>query len=42
MRFVRPLGPRQRPREQSFADMRDLGIGVEETGSIFGHFDRVL
>jgi hypothetical protein len=42
MRFVGPFGARQCAREQAFADMRDLGVGAEETGSIFGHFDRVL
>jgi hypothetical protein len=37
VRFVGPFGPRQYAREQAFAEMLDLGVGCEETGSKFSH-----
>src|SRR3954447_12530031 len=38
MGFVGPLVPRQGTREQAFADMLDLGVGVEGARSVFGHW----
>jgi hypothetical protein len=37
MRFVGPFGARQRAREQAFADMLDLGVSSEKSGTILGH-----
>src|SRR4051794_487394 len=37
MRFVSPFGSRQSAREEPFADMFDLGVGRERSGSVFGH-----
>ena len=37
MRFVGPFLARQRAREQAFADALDLGVGSEQSGSVFGH-----
>ena len=34
MGFVGPFLARQGAREQAFADMRDLGVGREKSGSV--------
>jgi hypothetical protein len=38
MCLVRPFAARQCARDEAFAEMLDLGVGGEETGSEFGHF----
>jgi hypothetical protein len=34
---MRPLRPGEIARDESFAEMFDLGVGTEKPGSVFSH-----